>query len=67
MAMCVAVMCLLTTYLYRSGFPLANSLQNTAFGSMLSFIWVICPVQRSCEAIREASMLDIYEPVSRLR
>ena len=59
-AMCVPVGCLLTTSLYRSRFPLANSTQNTAFGSLLSFILVKYPIQRSWETVRVASMLDIW-------
>ena len=62
--MCVAFMCLFD-YIFVSQplsarrFPLAYSTKSTAFGSLLSFKRVICPVQRSWEAVRVASMLNI--------
>ena len=61
--MCVAFRCRLTTSLYRSRcpprrrFPLANFPLNTAFGNLLSFIRMICPVRRNFEAVKVASML----------
>ena len=56
---CVTKPLYLSRYSPRRRFPFANSPEITSFGSLLSFIWVMCPAQRNWEAVRMASMLDI--------